>query len=204
MTYRDTLTNLADRAEQQVLAVYALFRQGVLSRTETVARIAVLVAAGNGRAASLADLALAAELMVALRAPVPIGGTHSRVPLAGTTLAHYVDVDRLTKAAATVLDVADTSDVPEKIVARLARSEPLETAANTYSEAMNRSPLVKGWVRSLSPSACQLCRWWWREGRVWPSEHPMPTHKGCTCTPKPVLREHIASTGYTRRLNNAR
>jgi hypothetical protein len=196
MTYRDTLTTLADQSENQALTLFS--QLDVLGAEMFAAMLAALIAQHNGRAAALAELALAAELMTQLRTPVPVAA------LPAATTAHYLDVERLRKAATTVLDAADTSEVPEAIVGRLARSEPLETAANTYSQAMRRAPLVKGWVRQLSPTACQLCRWWWREGRVWPAEHPMPVHKGCTCTPKPVLAEHIKSTGYTRRLRNAR
>lgn len=190
MTYRDTLTRLADNSQQSAVTVYALYTEGVLSRSETVARLAAIIAAANGQAASLAEVALAAELITALRRPVPVTG-----------LRPANDLARLAKAAATVLDVAEQSDVPAAIVGRLARAEPLGTAANTYSAGMARSELVHGWTRSLSAGACQLCQWWWREGRIWPADHPFQHHKGCTCTPKPVVAQHIKETGYTRRMH---
>ncbi|KUI43915.1 hypothetical protein AU197_21155 [Mycobacterium sp. IS-1590] len=193
MTYRDQIVGLSEESERRVLAVYAMFTSGQISAEETATAIATIVAAHNSKAAGLADVSLAATIMLNLGRPVATAGL---LPPDG-------DVDRLGKAAATVLKVADRSEVPEAIVGRLARSEPLETAARAYSEGMARSPSVKGWVRNLSGGACQLCRWWWREGRVWPAEHPMPTHKGCACTPKPVLAENIQTTGYTRRLRNA-
>lgn len=97
-------------------------------------------------------------------------------------------------------DTAPAADPQETQVARLARCEPLEAAQKASHEAMQQQPLVEGWIRHMDADPCQLCVWWWREGRVWPKAHPMPTHKGCNCQPKVVLREHIQSTGYTRRL----
>ena len=91
-------------------------------------------------------------------------------------------------------------EVPEAIIARLARAETFTAGQSAYSDGIASSPHTKGWIRGLEPDACQLCRWWWREGRVWPKAHPMPTHKGCTCSPIPVVRAGIKSTGHTRRL----
>ncbi|TDK86275.1 hypothetical protein [Mycolicibacterium mucogenicum] len=91
-------------------------------------------------------------------------------------------------------------DPQETQVARLARCEPLEAAQQASHDAMQQQPLVEGWIRHMDADPCQLCVWWWREGRVWPKAHPMPRHKGCNCQPKVVLRQEIQSTGYTRRL----
>ena len=85
-------------------------------------------------------------------------------------------------------------------IERLARSELLEAAQNATIDAMQQQPLVEGWTRQMDDDPCQLCRWWWREGRIWPKEHPFQSHKGCNCQPKVVLTEHIESTIYTRRL----
>ncbi|TSE00663.1 hypothetical protein FOS14_06435 [Skermania sp. ID1734] len=189
MSYRDTLVQLADDTERQALTIYSRFLAGELSRDETVAYLAAVIARGNAQAVTLADLALASELMVQLGEAVPVTGT----------VLPSGDTDRLTRAASTVLVVAETSPVPDAIVSRLARSEPLETAAKAYSQGMSESKLVRGWVRQKSANACQLCQWWWRDGRVWPASHPMPTHKGCTCTPKPVVRDDIQQLSYTKR-----
>ena len=179
MTYRDALVSLSDDCVKQVMGIYALFVAGTLTEEQTVTAIANIIAVANQRAYALADVALAATIVVQLGQPVATVGV----------LPSTSDVDRLTKAAATVLKVAEGSEVPEAIVGRLARAEPLETAAGAYSDAMKASPHVGGWVRNISGGACQLCTWWWREGRVWPADHRMPTHKGCTCTPKPVVAQ---------------
>ncbi|WP_347957090.1 hypothetical protein [Gordonia aichiensis] len=188
MAYRDTLQALAAESEQTILAAYHSYLEGLLDREETVRIIAHLIAEANGRARSLADMAMAAQMMIELQEPLPVSG----VP-------YPDDVPRLTKAADTVLTVAEASEVPEAIVARLARSEPLEAAAEAATDAMVRSGLTKGWIREKSANACQLCEWWWREGRVWPAEHPFQHHKGCTCSPRPVLREGIRETWKTAR-----
>lgn len=83
---------------------------------------------------------------------------------------------------------------------RLARAEPLETAQRAASEAMQTQTMVEGWVRQFDAVPCQLCVWWWREGRIWPKAHPFQTHKGCNCQPRVVFAEHIQSTGFTRAL----
>jgi hypothetical protein len=87
---------------------------------------------------------------------------------------------------------------------RLAKAEPLEAAQQATVGAMQGQHLVEGWVRHMDADPCQLCVWWWREGRIWPKEHPFQSHKGCNCQPKVVLAEHIQSTGFTRQLERNR
>ncbi|VEG40295.1 Uncharacterised protein [Mycolicibacterium flavescens] len=195
MSYQDELIALADSSDRTVQVLYALYLSGELSVQDAVALMAAAVAQANSQAYALADLSLAASIML---------GTAEAVPVVGV-LPPADDTVRLSKAATTVLKVAEASDVPEAIVSRLARSEPLESATKAFGEAMHQQPLVKGWVRQLDADPCQLCRWWWREGRVWPAAHPMPRHKGCECVQRPVLAQNIQSTGFTRRLErNAR
>lgn len=193
MAYRDTLIALSERSERQVLAAYRAFLSGAMSRDECVQWIASAVAISNGQANALANLAYASELMTQLGIPAPVAN-----------LDPPDDIERLTKAANTVLSVAEASASSEAIVGRLGRAEPLETAAKSYSDAMIRSGKTLGWTRQLSAGACQLCRWWWREGRVWPAEHPFQHHKGCTCTPKPVIAEGIKETWKTARAKGIR
>ncbi len=190
MSYQDELIALADSTDKGVQAVYALYLSGALSAQESIALMAAAIAQANSRAFALADLSLAATIML---------GTGDAIPVVGV-LPPPDDAVRLSKAATTVLDIARDSDVPEAVVSRLARSEPLESATRAYNEAMPQQPLVKGWVRQLDADPCQLCRWWWREGRIWPADHPMPRHKGCECVQRPVIARDIQSTGFTRRL----
>lgn len=83
---------------------------------------------------------------------------------------------------------------------RLARAEVMSTAQTATTAAMRDQQAVEGWVRHMDDDPCQLCRWWWREGRVWPKAHPFQSHPGCNCQPKIVVTDHIQSTEYTRRL----
>ncbi|HNP58459.1 MAG TPA: hypothetical protein PK331_12375 [Gordonia sp. (in: high G+C Gram-positive bacteria)] len=185
-SYRDALLRIADGSARQVLAAYRSYVDGLLTHDEAVAYISSAIAAANGRARMLADLRLAAEVMAALGTEQPVAG----VPMPS-------DRERLAKAAATMLATAAKSEVPEKIARRLAESEPVQAASEATTEAMVRSGKTNGWVRDLSPDACQMCRWWWREGRVWPDDHRMPQHPGCTCHQRPVFAENIRETQVT-------
>lgn len=169
MTYQDQLEEQASSVTAQVLAAVALYEAGKLTADALVSVVAAYIAAGNFAGAALADLALAAAVTVQTGTAV--------APLGITRPAD--DPDRLTRAASTLL--AD----PAASLARwqrLAEAELKEAATRGYSEAVKRSPRVNGWTRGLSGSACQLCQWWSRGGQVWPADHPMPTHKGCTCS----------------------
>lgn len=179
MTYRDTITSLAGQAEDAALELFARWEAGDLSDEQFEALLAALVARSNSRAASVADLALAAAVAVAVRRAI--------APLGIVTPAG--DPQRLRRATRTLREALPDTPDPRARVARLARAEPLDMAARTYSEGIARSRHVEGWVRGLSPSACELCTWWARDGRVWPKTHAMPTHKGCTCVPIPTVSE---------------
>lgn len=188
--YQEALLALAAESKAAALALWPQVDQ--LGDNLFAAALGAVVAAYNGRATSLAATAFAAQVSIATATPTPVA-----------LAAVADDTDRLAKAATTVLDVARASEVPEAIVGRLARSEPLNTAARTYSATIATSPLVQGWTRQMDADPCQLCRWWWRNGRVWPKEHPFQTHTGCACVPRPVWVKSIQSTQFTRRLRNA-
>lgn len=179
MSYAETIRTLAGDAERRALALFAAWQAGELSDDEFAAALAILVTGANARAVTVADLSLAAAVTVALRRPVPPLGL---LPAAS-------DPARLVKASTTLLRTLDTTPDPPARVARLARAESLTTAARAYSEGIARSEHVTGWTRGLSGKACQLCQWWGRDGRVWPADHPMPTHKGCSCSPIPTVTD---------------
>ena len=149
--YQLALLALASDSEAAAITLWTQLDE--LGDNAFAASLATSVAVHNARAAALAETAFAAEATVATRTAVPVLG-----------LPVVDDLDRLTKAATTVLDTARASDVPEKIVGRLARAEPLNTAAKTYSDAIRESTLTEGWTRQMDADPCQLCRWWWREG----------------------------------------
>lgn len=178
MSYRDTLTRLSGSTEAAAVDLHRRWEAGELSDDEFDALLVALLAQADGRAAAVADLGLATALTVALRRPVaPLG-----------LLPRLTDPARLYRAVQTLRQALSATPDPTARVARLGRAEPLTTAARAYSEGIERSPLVTGWTRGLSASACQLCSHWAHGGRVFPADRSMPTHKGCTCTPIPTIR----------------
>ncbi|MBA2785699.1 hypothetical protein H1J40_19255 [Mycobacterium canettii] len=202
---------LAGRTAARVAEVYAALRAGHITTEEAEELIAVLVNAANAAAFTLADTYVALQIEKATTLPAP-----------STGIAPADDYDRLLRAAHTILDgligmlkppaaggqprgreLAPDSDPVEVAgmrLERLARSEPLETGQNAAVAAMIEQPLVEGWTRQMDDDPCQLCQWWWRNGRIWPKAHPFQHHKGCNCAPKIVLAKSIQSTQYTRQL----
>lgn len=181
MTYKETLTKLSETSADSVNAAVVAYTDGVLGYEETVAYIAAIIAQANARAASLADLALAADLTVATGAAVAVVGV-------GPTPD---DTPRLAQAAGTLLDALPDTPDAEARTRRLGRSEPLTTAQQARGQALTKQATVQGWTRNLSADPCELCVWWSRGGRVWPKDHKMPTHKGCTCSQTPVLTVNV-------------
>ena len=179
MTYRDLVKKLGTATANRVLAIWRSYGDGDLDHDEAVDLIALSIATANERATTLADLAVAATLTTAT-ASVVLPQGQSRP---GS------DLDRLTKAAATLLTV---QDVTEARLERLGRSEPLEAAQQARGRALADSDVVTGWTRDTGADPCELCTWWARDGQVWPTDHDMPTHKGCTCSQTPITREEAS------------
>jgi hypothetical protein len=187
--YQASTEGLAEQAQKQALAVYTAYQAGRLTREQAVTLLIAIINQANAAAVALADAGLSVQIEHATGIPAPATG-----------ILPTDDAERLQKAVTTILDDDQAAPDTEMRIERLARSEPLETAQNATIDAMQKQPLVKGWTRHMDADPCQLCRWWWREGRIWPKEHPFQKHKGCNCQPKIVLAKHIQSTLYTRRL----
>lgn len=199
MTYRDALQSLSSNSERVLSQLAERYLAGAIT-LDTLADVAgPLLAAANVRGWQLGQLSLAGYIATVTGQPGP-----APVPPPN----HYATPHRLSSAVYTAMDQGIASeelrDYGLMRIKRLARSEPVEAAQRSYSAAMQRSSRVRGWVRSVEPDGCQLCQWWSREGRVWPAEHPMPTHKGCMCEQIPVMRERIQSTQHTRALAHDR
>lgn len=139
-------------------------------------------------------------------------------PVSSDEVDRWTDPDRLEKAVNTILRSQEDEDDtprssqgmgerpgPENRLERLGRSEVAETGQNALHAALQTTEGVEGWRREMEPGACQLCQWWWREGRIWPKAHPMPKHKGCECTPEIVVAEAgtILETEKTKRMARA-
>ena len=127
MTYQDEITTTADRSVAQVLAARASWQAGTMTTDAYLALIAAFVSAANSTTAAIADLSLSAALTVQTgQAVAPLGLTRPAD-----------DLERLTKAAATL---AALEDVTPDRWERLARSEPLEAAANARPTATKVPP----------------------------------------------------------------
>lgn len=187
MTYRDTLTTLAGSTEDKVSRVYELYEAGQISAEEAQAVIATIITKSNVRAASLAALSLAATLSIKTSVAVPV----TAAPALPSTKPQKIR--SLNQAVATIFQTPEREADAVMRIKRLARVEPLETGAKAYAEEIAHSGRVTGWVRQMDSNPCQLCRWWHRDGQVWPKNHRMPTHKGCSCFPQPVIKEGVTN-----------
>lgn len=224
--YQAATEQLATQTARDALAVYADLTTGRIPPDDAALLIAALINRANASATALADVWLSVQIEQLAGEPVPTVGvlpadsSERLAKAANTVLSDRPDAgkvagqDQLTDSSkkigaderTTINSNDDGHDQPEggpsaaMRLERLARSEVFEAAQQATHDAMQQQPLVEGWIRQMDADPCQLCVWWWRDGRVWPKAHPMPRHKGCNCQPKVVLAERIKSTVFTRRL----
>lgn len=158
------------QAGDDTLRLLRRLRAAALTDAEVADALTTLLAAQNLSASAVAE-ALAVQQLTTWGEPA--------APAPAPLREHQQDSARLRAAAGTVL--ARQADQVEAALERLARAEAVEAGQVTYGAVVGQSPAVRGWIRQLEPDACELCRWWSRDGRMWPPGHRMPTHKGCTC-----------------------
>ncbi len=173
MSYEATIKGLSAKTAQLVGELWQAVENGLLTRDEFTVMAADVVAVARLRGAAAAQATLRAYLEVAAGQVLAVTGAAS------------ADRARLLTALGTIL--ASDHDTLMQLT-RLAGNEPSDAAASAYHQAMQDSPAVSGWRRGLEGDACQLCRWWWREGRVFHKTHRMPRHTGCACHQVPVTR----------------
>lgn len=94
MTYQDQLIALADSSDTQVQVVYRRYLAGDLSAQEAIALMAAAIAQANSRVFALADLALAAAIMVGTGEPAIVTGVPPRADDAGRLLKAATDCPR--------------------------------------------------------------------------------------------------------------
>lgn len=189
MTLQEQTETVVEQTIAQVLAALAAYAAGTLTYDAVAGIVAAYVAAGTSGAAALGDVALAAAVTVQTgQVAAPLGITRPAT-----------EPDRLAQATRTVLDDLDLTAADEDLqealraaetrLIRLTAAEIRKATADAYDAAVKASDAVTGWTRGLEPQACQLCRWWWREGRVWNADHPFQRHKGCDCSQLIVTTE---------------
>lgn len=168
-----TSRRLADSTGDRVVALWALFRAGELSREEFRRFSSAAIALANVQGVVLADLGLTAEVSRQLgRRAAPLGLRPTAV---------QVDRARIRASLDRIVD-EDGSDLQFH---RLGRSEPLLTVASSVQEGMKRRD-VGGWTRVLTGGSCQLCEGW-ADGAVRPVTVHMARHVGCDCIQMPVF-----------------
>lgn len=188
MSYFEKLDAHAKATEAKALRILELFQAGKISKTETIGTMAALLSKANITAVALADYSLAATITLQTGVVTPALGVNLQ---SGGT--------RAKRAIKMILDTPTADADMAMRIGRLAHSEPLSAAARATDRAMSGQRLVEGWTRLLDPNPCQLCRWWWRDGQVWPKNHPMPRHKGCQCIQQPVFEEKTFSSSTGRK-----
>lgn len=192
--YQAATERLAIATRTNAVRLWDAHLDGDLAEEMAGDLIAHVVNLGIARAVTLADHWLSRQIEEAARKPTPSTGI--------TPVDHF---PRLRKAMGTIFGRFRhreiDADEGRMQTGRIGHSEPLEAGQQATTEAMTKHPLVQGWVREFDDDPCQLCQWWAREGRIWPADHPMPTHKGCNCSQRIVLAEHIKETKFTERLH---
>lgn len=185
------LNRLGEQLQVLLRGLFGRYEQGSLTRPELVQVAAQTIAAGNQSARSAALAVVRAEVEKQTRAPHPL-------PPVDLT----EDLTRLTDALTTILD-DELQDTLTQLD-RVADNEPKQAAAQASGDFIRDTESVTGWTRQLDSDACQLCTWWWRAGRVWPDDHVMPRHVGCTCTQTPVTTDWIQPVGTDARARSDR
>lgn len=185
----ELLQRLGDGTAALVERLWAAVEAGTISTELFTVAAADLIATARRRGQAAATVAFRGYLEANLATPTPAG------PPPVTS-----DQKRLRTAVGTVL--ADTDGQLVRL-SRLARDEPIAAAVSAYSTALADSEVVTGWRRGLDSNPCQLCVWWWREGRVFRDDFTMPRHTGCTCTQQPVLAEQTTNYQTRNQMNEA-
>lgn len=182
MTYQSTLTSIRTDCDQKVMEAWRLYGLGRISKPQFAQLAAAIIAQSSSKAAAVADISLSVELVkMTANIHAPLG-----------VLPRGYDQQLFEKGMVTLLADADAGEDITARLSRFALNAPLDAATTAYSDGIKASKSVEGWVRQMDADPCQLCRWWWREGRVWPADHSMPHHKGCECTQRIVTVEKAA------------
>lgn len=186
LRYEDMLARLGRQGRAALLDAYALYQSGLIDRAtykDTASTLLQHINTQSGAYGRLSYETLAATMTG--RDLDPARALES-LPAPLTTQP------RLARALDTILDGEQ-----EQVVMRLERlgtTAPIAEVQSGYDSGLQADPLVEGWTRGMNDDACQLCRWWWREGRIWAKDHPLQYHKGCLCQKVPVWTRYIQET----------
>lgn len=172
------LERLGSKTAAQVESLWRQVVAGRYDRDKYVTTAAEVVRTANQRGQTLSRTLLTRELAELL------GEKPATLNAGEHWVRAFLEPERLIDALTTILD-GDDDEIPMRL-SRFGNSEPIRSSQAETSALIRSHPQVIGWVRQLEPNACQLCEWWWREGRVWDKDHGMPEHTGCLCHQEPV------------------
>ena len=189
-TYQDTVQKLGKNTATILEQLWESVQRGDLPQADFAQMAAQVVYLANEQGRAAAQAALNGYVEIATGIP--------SVPVAQTATVTTGELARLEKAIGTIL-AADQDTLMQ--LARLGNSEPLESAARSFSDGIKAHGKVKGWIRQLEPGACELCQWLYADGRIWPADYPIQTHKGCVCNPLPTFADRELSVPYSKFLN---
>lgn len=188
--FEDVLQRLGEQGQAALRDSYRLWQEGYISRDTFEDVSQYLLEYVNEQSAVYGRMSYAA-LSQEMTGRVP---ELSRVVAgAGATRLRIA-----AKSLETVL-ASDPATIEGKLE-RLGNNMPMQTAQLAYEEELKSDTAVEGWTRGMNDDACQLCQWWYRDGRIWPKEHSFQTHSGCRCQQVPEWSRSIAETKYTRAL----
>ncbi|UCZ91318.1 hypothetical protein [Gordonia sp. WA4-43] len=167
--YADRVTALAQSTSESVQALYDRYLAGELTEELFVELATTALTVNDHRAATLADVGVAAILTAQLGAvALPVGVPAPDPP---KLLLHNL-----------IREALDDPD-PRTKLDTAARGRTLETARECYASGLRRHE-VKFWKRVPNSGACPACRN--LAGTVLPIETPMWHHTGCSCTQAPA------------------
>lgn len=192
LRFEDMLERLGTQGRDAVLSTYQLYEAGLIDSDTFIEVASELLQHINERSAVFGQASYAQVRAILLDTAAELPATVT--PSASTSSG------ALSQSLQTILE-GDS----DKIVGRLERLGyvlPIESTQDSYSAALADDSLVEGWQRGLNSDACQLCRWWSRDGRIWPKVQPFQTHKGCKCqqVPKVALSEDVPVTALERKI----
>ena len=179
------MARLGNRTAAAVLGVFRAFTRGTVSTDELgqLAAAEIVRGMGSGRVLALQDYAAASYAALGTAPTAALGATAS----VGKSLGEH---DRLAAAAVDIVSepVETASGAADMRLERMTRSEVYGATQDQRTDTLAADQRATGWVRGMNADACQLCQWWSRDGRVWPSSHVMPTHTGCSCWQIPQFK----------------
>lgn len=171
------LEQLSASQVERVRVAAASAEEGLITAEELAVVVTTLLLVGNARGYALGAA-------VAIARIERVTGVPEILPAPPEPVQHDEE-ERIRRAVEKILDEAEEARAMR--LERIADGEPKQAATRGSGDVVKRSRSVTGWTRGLDSDPCELCTWWWREGRVWQPDHPMPKHPGCTCEQVPVV-----------------